>query len=383
MKITPWLIVALWLQPIFTTHAASGDEFRGSWHRFDGAVIDGTLVDVYGGLALIHGKTANVFIGLESMTDEELDRVDHFLVTQSAGNTRWKESKSKVWWDLRDKLKSVQNGKVRFYDPAERAEPELYLAYFSASWCPPCHRFTPLLVEAYQRIQQRWPGRVEVVLISSDETASAAEKYMIDAHMPWLMLRFGTEARALTQWAAAGIPCLVAVSRSGDVLFHSYQGKTYIGPESVLEKCEQLLPTLDPKSPGGLRARHRLAVRHYRVQIGDNSSAVKPYLLQVDPARAEFIPEKGLLLVVEVDEAGRVADVSVEGQPYSPICDALKPDMSNWLFLPAIEHGKPVKATVKIPLAKTTHAAGKADDGRREKISREGSEGSEGPKTAL
>lgn len=367
MKITPLIMAAVCLgSSAFTAHAAPQDQTNGSWHRFDGAVVDGTLVDLFGGLALIHGKNSNTFIGLDSMSDEELDRVDHFLATRPAGTTPWKESKSEVWTDLKGKLKSVQNGKVRAYDPVGRTEPELYLAYFSASWCPPCHRFTPQLVEAYHRIQQRWPGLVEVVLISSDETAWDAEKYMIDAHMPWLMLRFNTQARALTQWAARGIPCLVAVSRSGDALFHSYQGETYLGPESVLEKCEQLLPSLDTRSPAWLRARHRLAVRHHRVQTGDNSSKVKPYLLQVDQARTEFIPEKGVLMVVEVDEEGKVADVSVEGQPYSPLCDLLKPDTSNWLFLPAIDHGKPVKATVKVPLAKAAPAAlGKADGTRR------------------
>jgi hypothetical protein len=177
------------------------------------------------------------------------------------------------------------------------------------------------------------------------------------------MLRYGDQARALTQWEARGIPCLVVVSRSGDAVFHSYQGDTYLGPESVLEKCEQLLPSLDPKSPACLRARHRLAVRRHRLQTGDNSSTVKPYLLQVDRSRAELIPEQGSLLVVEVDEEGKVADVSLEGQLYSPICDLLKPDASNWLFLPAIDHGKPVKAIVKVPLARAAPAALEKADG--------------------
>jgi hypothetical protein len=64
-----------------------------------------------------------------------------------------------------------------------------------------------------------------------------------------------------------------------------------------------------------------------------------------------------------VDETGKVADVSVEGQPYSPLCDLLKPDTSNWLFLPAIDHGKPVKTTVKVPLAKAAPAVSEKADG--------------------
>lgn len=358
MKIRPVLIVALCLgfltSPLL---AAPKDEFKGAWHRVDGSVIEGTLVDVFGSLALIRGKKTNAFVGLDSMTDDELDRVNAFITRRSAASTPWKDSTSTVAMDVKNKLKSVQNGKVRDYDLVGRSEPDFYLAYFSASWCPPCHRFTPLLVEAYQRIQQRWPGRVEVVLISSDETGGEAEKYMIDAHMPWLMLRFGSKARALTRWAAQGIPCLVAVARSGDVLFHSYQGDEYVGPDSVLEKCEQLLPSLDDKSPAGLRARHRLAVRQHRTQTGELSSQVKPYLLQIHQSRAGFIPDKGVLFKVEVDETGKVTDASLEDDPYSPIGDVLKPDVSDWLFLPAIDQGKPVKSTLKVPLAKSRPAA--------------------------
>ena len=212
MKIPPVLMVILCLGfMISPVLAAPKDEIKGSWHRVDGSVIEGTLVDVFGSLALIRCKKTNAFVGLDSMTDDELDRVNDFITRRSAVSTPWKDSNSAVATDVKNKLKSVQNGKVRDYDPAGRGEPDLYLAYFSASWCPPCHRFTPVLIEAYQRIQQRWPGRVEVVLISSDQTGGEAEKYMVDAHMPWLMLRYGSQARALTRWAASGIPCLVAV----------------------------------------------------------------------------------------------------------------------------------------------------------------------------
>ena len=136
------------------------------------------------------------------------------------------------------------------------------------------------------------------------------------------------------------------------MLFHSYRGDEYLGPDSVLQQCEQLLPSLDGKSAAGLRARHRLAVRQHQTQTGALSSQVKPYLLQIHQSRAEFIPEKGVLFNVEVDEKGKVADASLENDPYSPVGDVLKPDVSGWLFLPAIDQGKPVKSTLKVPLVK-------------------------------
>ena len=40
--------------------------------------------------------------------------------------------------------------------------------YFSAHWCPPCKAFTPVLVEAHQKLKAT--GRdFEVVFVSSDK----------------------------------------------------------------------------------------------------------------------------------------------------------------------------------------------------------------------
>jgi len=42
------------------------------------------------------------------------------------------------------------------------------LLYFSASWCPPCRRFTPVLKEFYEAVATKHP--VEVVWVSSDDS---------------------------------------------------------------------------------------------------------------------------------------------------------------------------------------------------------------------
>jgi thiol-disulfide isomerase/thioredoxin len=322
----------------------------------DGSVVEGRLAEVFGGLALIRNRNTSVFVGLEAMTDEELKRVNRFLAAQPSDVVRLQDSTSKVWQDIRGKLRSLQNGKVVTYEPGTRTEPEIYLVYFSAGWCPPCHHFTPELVEAYQRMQERWPGRVEVVLVSSDETSTHAEKYLRDARMPWPMLRFGSRAKTLTQWAANGIPCLVAVTRNGDVIFHSYQGEEYLGPRSVLEKCHQLLPYLDHNSPESKRSQHRLALQQHRDATGTSDSEVKPYLIQIDQSRANFIPEQGLTFLVEVDESGRVIDAALEAVSSSPFNDLMRPDLDRWLFLPAISQGKPVKAKVRVPLSRALAA---------------------------
>jgi len=60
------------------------------------------------------------------------------------------------------------------------------LLYFSASWCPPCRKFTPKL-KAFYEMANKSKKRVEVVFISCDETEDEALAYMRESHGDWLM----------------------------------------------------------------------------------------------------------------------------------------------------------------------------------------------------
>ncbi len=50
---------------------------------------------------------------------------------------------------------------------------EYVLLYFSASWCPPCQSFTPVLADFYQQYQDS----MEIIYISSDRDAPEFTKY--------------------------------------------------------------------------------------------------------------------------------------------------------------------------------------------------------------
>ncbi|CAJ1030788.1 Redoxin/Thioredoxin/AhpC/TSA family/F plasmid transfer operon protein/Thioredoxin-like, putative [Leishmania shawi] len=52
--------------------------------------------------------------------------------------------------------------------------------YFSASWCPPCRGFTPLLVEFYEKYHDS--KNFEVVLVTWDEEEEGFNGYY--AKMP-------------------------------------------------------------------------------------------------------------------------------------------------------------------------------------------------------
>lgn len=86
---------------------------------------------------------------------------------------------------------------------------KLVALYFSASWCPPCKTFTPVLIDFYGK---HCKNDVEIVYVSSDKTASEFDAYY--GKMPWLAVPpAATEIRSKLASALQiqGIPTLVVL----------------------------------------------------------------------------------------------------------------------------------------------------------------------------
>lgn len=56
--------------------------------------------------------------------------------------------------------------------------PNLIGLYFSASWCPPCKTFTPLLTEFYNTAKKTCPDEFEIIFVSSDRTQEEFDGYV-------------------------------------------------------------------------------------------------------------------------------------------------------------------------------------------------------------
>ncbi|TVU46616.1 hypothetical protein EJB05_06162 [Eragrostis curvula] len=90
--------------------------------------------------------------------------------------------------------------------------------YFSASWCPPCRRFTPKLIETYNELASQGKS-FEVVFVSGDQDEEAFNSYF--AKMPWLAVPFSdSEGREglNDRFKVSGIPHLVILNaKTGEV----------------------------------------------------------------------------------------------------------------------------------------------------------------------
>jgi len=143
---------------------------------------------------------------------------------------------------IRGKLVTSKNGILHTFNNQALEKKKLIGLYFAGKWCPSCRKFTPQLVEFYNRIAASHP-ELEIIFVSSDRSPAAMEAYMNDSQMPWPAVAFDNTAdnEALRRYAGNGIPCLVLVGADGKVISDSYDGKTYLGPSKVLADLERIL----------------------------------------------------------------------------------------------------------------------------------------------
>ena len=337
---------------LFRLSAAVANE-SAVWQMTDRPAVQGQLAAVYGSYALLIDKSQDFFIPLERVDDAGLKRVVDFLAAKPAVKPTWGTSTSQITKALRNHLEILSNDRLISYDPGEKPEPDIYLIYFSAHWCPPCQRFTPELVKAYHRLQELIPKRFEVVYISNDNTENEQEKYAREAMMPWPVLKYSEvgHATVIQRWAGDGIPCLVALTPEGKLIFHSYNGEEYLGPDSVLTSFEALVPMLQGSSPEIKRARHRLSIVQQLAAVGQGNSAPLPYFIPLHPSRYKSIEYDQIMVTLKINEKGRVTDAQFEPALSAAVEDIFSHDATdNWLFLPAIEQGKLIAQTVKLPL---------------------------------
>ena len=117
-----------------------------------------------------------------------------------------------------------------------------YLFYYTASWCGPCHKFTPSLVEFYNKHKPA-DHDFELILITCDDDEKAMEAYAAELNMPWPQLKLAKAPKFKQEFhhPGGGIPNLVLTDLQGNLVKTSYEGANYVGPNVVMNHLETLL----------------------------------------------------------------------------------------------------------------------------------------------
>ncbi|KAF4670995.1 hypothetical protein FOZ61_006813 [Perkinsus olseni] len=63
--------------------------------------------------------------------------------------------------------------------------------YFSAHWCPPCRKFTPILKEFYEDVKEEDEDKLEIIFISSDKSEEEQVEYHKEEQGEWLRVPYG------------------------------------------------------------------------------------------------------------------------------------------------------------------------------------------------
>jgi nucleoredoxin len=151
---------------------------------------------------------------------------------------------------LKGDLVVWKNGSLARFDDELLGKKKLFALYFSAHWCPTCRKFTPKLVEFYNRNAAQHP-EFEIVLVSFDKSPFGMETFIRDSQMPWPAIDFAKlpgKASSLRKYSGESIPCLVVVDAAGSVISDTYAGKNYLGPEKVIGDLAAIFAK--PTAPG-------------------------------------------------------------------------------------------------------------------------------------
>jgi nucleoredoxin len=125
--------------------------------------------------------------------------------------------------------------------PANLESAEYFVLYYGASWCGPCRKFSPRLVE-FMKANAANP-KLFAVLMSNDEEDADMLEYMKEEKMPWPALPLSKlqSTPTLLGYTIGSIPNLVVVDRHGMVLASSVRSGSYVGPDSALDALKKLL----------------------------------------------------------------------------------------------------------------------------------------------
>jgi nucleoredoxin len=142
---------------------------------------------------------------------------------------------------VKSKLVRCQDGTISRVDGAELETKKLVALYYSAHWCGPCRKFTPQLVEYYNRVREAHP-ELELIFVSADRSRFGWETFIRVTKMPWLAIDYDqlAEMQVVKKLGGDSIPSLLVLNSVGQVVASTYEGEKYLGPQNALATLDKI-----------------------------------------------------------------------------------------------------------------------------------------------
>eukprot|EP00759_Apiculatamorpha_spiralis_P000529 PhF_6_TR10180/c0_g1_i1/m.15786/K17609/NXN; nucleoredoxin len=100
--------------------------------------------------------------------------------------------------------------------PTSTLNGKYLMLYFSASWCPPCQQFTPLLGKYYSFLPK---DKAEILFVSMDNDEKSFRSYF--SKMPWPAMPYSYRAHKemlCNVFGVKTIPALVFLNGKGEMV---------------------------------------------------------------------------------------------------------------------------------------------------------------------
>ena len=209
------------------------------WTNAEGKSITGELRRVEGDTAsiLVAGKKYDIPISTLSEADQA-----YIAEWQSASSGAAADPAvaydTPVMKAMESSLLKLEGRSLKDFALTSPEKIEVLAFYSSASWCGPCHAFTPDLIRAYESLKRKYDN-FELVLLSSDRDRASWEGYVTEYKMPFPALDFDASDEKGTLRSGSnvrGIPAIHIMTRDGTILDDSSSGA-----RAGLEKLEEIL----------------------------------------------------------------------------------------------------------------------------------------------
>jgi len=221
------------------------------------------------------------------------------------------------------------------------------------------------LIPTHRRIQRIYPDVVGTVFFGRAHNSSEHTRIMTDTWAPWLFTQYEQQFQmsVLNRRAPRDRPAMMVLTRDGDVLLSARPE----GINSIRKFIDDFTALLWVANPANSRTWADLT--HYGkavrpLQFADSSAAPE---LVGNPLKADGLRQRGIGRIVarlEINAEGKVATVTL--QPGSDVPEKLATQLTDAMarsavFLPAIDHGRPVAAAydyvLEVPPADPAAAA--------------------------
>jgi thiol-disulfide isomerase/thioredoxin len=195
-------------------------EFR-AWKSADGRTAELELVkatekdgEKAGEFRMRNGSTTT--IKASGLAEEDAKVLADFKPAAEPG----KAARGSVFDEiLNGNLMKLEGEEIKAYVPENKPE-KYYIFYYTASWCGPCHAYTPQLAKFYNENKN---SSFELVVVSLDRKEPAMNGYIKKKKMPWPALKFSETKNFMGKFnhEVQFIPMVVTCKIDGTVVSRS------------------------------------------------------------------------------------------------------------------------------------------------------------------